>query len=81
MVAARAPNFPCIEALEWIISHVGIKNCIINDEQGKYIGTFLLLEISKYEKLLKPDVLFNTNFETTFLKQHDVVKIVVSMLL
>jgi len=69
---------PCEDALEWIINHADRKNCLINDEQGKCVGTFLPLEISKYYNILEIEFLFNTNFVTKFHGKHDVRKIMVS---
>jgi len=42
------------------------------------VGTFLPIDISKYYKLPKPDLLLNNDFMAAFHKQHDVGKLVAS---
>jgi hypothetical protein len=41
LATTRAPVFPCIEAVEWIINHTNCRNCVINNEKGECIGVFL----------------------------------------
>jgi hypothetical protein len=47
MVASRTLVLPCIEALEWIISHTDVNKCLINDFQEQCVGVFLPVEVNK----------------------------------
>ena len=45
MVASRTLVFPYIELLKWIIDHIDIQKCLINDDNGECVGVFLLVEV------------------------------------
>ena len=54
MVSYRTLVFPCIEVLKWLIDHTGMHKFLINDENGRCVGVFLLIEVQKYYKLRDP---------------------------
>jgi hypothetical protein len=71
MVARRTPMFPCIELLQWLIDHIDIHKCLINDDNGGCVGVFLPVEVQKYYMLRDPEERLNTNFIVKFYKCHD----------
>ena len=67
MVASRTPIFPSIEVLKWLIDHTDGHKCLINNENGRYIGFFLSTEVQKYYKLRDPEEQLNTDFVVNLL--------------
>jgi hypothetical protein len=51
----RVPIMPCIELMEWVISHTKAQDCKIVNDQGECIGSFLPQDIDICYKLLDPD--------------------------
>jgi hypothetical protein len=62
---------PYIEILGWIIDHMDMTKCMVNDENGGCVGGFLPIEVQKYYKLRDPEERLNTNFVVTFYEFHD----------
>jgi len=71
MVASRTPIFRCVETLEWIINHTNAKKNLLNDVDGKRVGVFLPVDISKYYKLGEPEVYLNTDFVVKLYEHHN----------
>ena len=71
MVASRAPIFPRIEVLKWLIDHTDTHNFLINDDNGGCVRVFLPVEVQKYYKLRDPKERLNTDFMVKFYEHHD----------
>jgi hypothetical protein len=78
MVANRTLVFPCIEVLKWLINHTDAHKCLINDENGRFVGFFLPTEVQKYYKLRDPEERLNTNFMVKFYEFHDTSRLMAS---
>jgi len=78
MVASKSHVLPYVEALEWIISHTDDAKCLINDDQGKCVGFFLLVEVNKYYKLRELKVRLNIDFVVAFYDKHNTRKLLES---
>jgi hypothetical protein len=74
-IASRAPFMPCVELIEWVISHTDAQNCRIINDKGECIGYFLPRDVNKYYKLLEPEESLNKDFVISFYEKYDTSKI------
>jgi hypothetical protein len=74
-VMAREPVMPCIELMEWVISHTKSQDCKIVNDQGECIGSFLPQDMAICYKLPDPDESLTKDFMISFYEQYDTNKI------
>jgi hypothetical protein len=70
-VASRAPVMPCVELMEWVISHTKAQNCRIVNDKGECIGSFLPQDINTYYKFPDPDESLTKDFVISFYEWYD----------
>jgi hypothetical protein len=75
VVENRSPLFPCIDLLKWIIDHADAQKCLINDDNGEFIGVFLPSEVQSYYKLKYFELKLSIDFVSSFYVSHDTSKI------
>jgi hypothetical protein len=71
MLARKTPGFPCIEVLMWLIDQTCTHKVLINDENGRCVRVFLLIEVHKYYQLRDLEEWLNTYFVVNFYELHD----------
>jgi hypothetical protein len=71
MVVRRTPFFPCIELLKWLINDMDTQRCLINDNNGEYVGVFPPMEVQNYYKLRDPEEGINIDFVVNLYEKHD----------
>jgi hypothetical protein len=78
MVSCQTPVLPCIETIGWIIDHTDTMKCIVNHEEGKYVGFFLPVEVQKNYMLKYPEERLNTKFLVKLYEFHDTSRLLAS---
>jgi hypothetical protein len=78
MVSSRTPILPCIQDLEWIISHIDVDKCLINNVEGNCVGVFMSVEVNKYYNLMEPKVKLNIDFMVEIYEKHNTNKLLAS---
>ena len=44
-----------VKFLKWLIEYTNTQKCLINDDNGGYVGVFLPVDVQKYYKLRDPE--------------------------
>jgi hypothetical protein len=78
MVAYQTPVLPFIETPGWIIDHMDVTKCVVNDENSGCVGVFLPIEVQKYYKLKDLEERLNTDFVVKFYEFHDTNRLIPS---
>jgi hypothetical protein len=78
MVSCRTPVFPCIKVLKWLIDHIDVQKCMINNENDGCVGFFLPTEVQKYYKVRYLKERLNTDVVVNFYEFHDTNQLMAS---
>jgi hypothetical protein len=64
--------------MSWIIEHIDMQKCLINDENDGCVKFFLPTEVHKYYKLRDPEERLNIVFMVKFYEFHDTIRLMAS---